>query len=162
MKCDESLDLDTTKHGVLLHAGSDGGGGVHGGDPRLRRVGWSWVVTKPCGAQVGGISGSLQHGDDHQTIPRAELFAVVHFAANVKQAEHQRIVLWVDNSGTVDGCISMAYGWVAKGDTANGDLWGALNSHGGDRLRSGQLEVRKVKSHLPKEESMSRGFPYIA
>ena len=34
----------------VLHAGTDGSGGVHSADPRLRRVGWSWVVLRPDGS----------------------------------------------------------------------------------------------------------------
>eukprot|EP00973_Karenia_brevis_P072627 10088502-Karenia_brevis.AAC.1 len=57
---------------------TDGSGGTHSGDPRLRRCGWALVINSANGgmgsAPVGyyGEYGSL---DGRQTVPRAELTA---------------------------------------------------------------------------------------
>ena len=56
---DGTLSVDT--HGSSqsnpLIAGSDGSGGKHGTDPRLRRVGWSWVVLQADGRMLAGATG---------------------------------------------------------------------------------------------------------
>jgi ribonuclease HI len=137
-----------------LVAGSDGSGGQHGTDPRLRRVGWSWVVLKADGKVLGGATGGIE--GKAQTVPRAELFAVVHFLEHVIG----HVTLYIDNKYVVDGIAKLRGGWRAEPKTEHGDLWGRFAEHVDGRLR--QVDTRKIKSHLEKAAAMTAGVPLFA
>ncbi|CAE8582441.1 unnamed protein product, partial [Polarella glacialis] len=121
-------------------AATDGSGGEHSADPRLRRVGWGAVVSTayavwPIAWASGGVQGT-------QTVPRAELQALVWLAQNT--------------SGTVDVAIDAAY--VVKG-VAKGprfvhdnhmDLWSALWS--AMRNRVGKINAFWTKSHCSLDQ----------
>eukprot|EP00973_Karenia_brevis_P006737 915281-Karenia_brevis.AAC.1 len=86
---------------------TDGSGGTHSGDPRLRRCGWAWVINSANGemghAPVGyyGEYGSL---GGRQTVPRAELTAVMNALLAVEQyGQRDNIVtIWSDSRIVVD------------------------------------------------------------
>ncbi|CAE8605518.1 unnamed protein product [Polarella glacialis] len=121
-------------------AATDGSGGEHSADPRLRRVGWGAVVSTayavwPIAWASGGVQGT-------QTVPRAELQALVWLAQNT--------------SGTVDVAIDAAY--VVKG-VAKGprfvhdnhmDLWSALWS--AMRNRVGKINAFWTKAHCSLDQ----------
>eukprot|EP00973_Karenia_brevis_P072872 10120207-Karenia_brevis.AAC.1 len=59
---------------------TDGLGGARNADPRLRRCGWAWIVNSSNGDKA--FSPVAYHGeygtmDGKQTVPRAELTAVI-------------------------------------------------------------------------------------
>eukprot|EP00973_Karenia_brevis_P046089 6384569-Karenia_brevis.AAC.1 len=58
-----------------MHLYTDGSGGTHSRDPRLRRCGWAWVLNSANGSMgyapvYYGECGTL---DGKQTVPRAEV-----------------------------------------------------------------------------------------
>eukprot|EP00973_Karenia_brevis_P017163 2357063-Karenia_brevis.AAC.1 len=66
---------------------TDGSVGTRSSDPRLRRCGWAWIIN----SSNGGIGHSpvAYHGeygtmDGKQTVPRAEIIAVIRALLNVK------------------------------------------------------------------------------
>ena len=130
-----------------LIAATDGSGVEYGSDVRLRRVGWGLVLldtanVHPLGIAYGTVSGL-------QTVPRAELFALVYLAS---QTEGDVEVL-VDSSYVVKG--------FSKGSkfpqSKNKDLWGSLwKAVGG---RAGILTVTKVRAHATPSELESSEIP---
>ena len=62
---------------------SDGSGGAHSQDPRLRRVGWSIACLKQDAELKEACHGSVP---GRQTVPRAELTALVVLAENINTA----------------------------------------------------------------------------
>ena len=125
--------------GVL--AASDGSGGEQGQDARLARVGWGLVLLSRSSANLLGLSfGSVPGG---QTVPRAELYALVEL---VRSTEGFVEVL-IDSSYAVEG--------YAKGpvhhQSANQDLWDNLWRSLEGR-REGVL-VTKVAAHFAKLDS---------
>ena len=67
-----------------LAAFTDGSGGKNTSDPRLRRCGWAWVIPGPNGP-ICGVSGNMT---GPQTVPRAELKALIEFVLELEQAHH--------------------------------------------------------------------------
>ena len=53
---------------------TDGSGGPHSADPRIRRCGWGFVILGPNGEEKASGSGPLDYWK--QTVPLAELAAV--------------------------------------------------------------------------------------
>ena len=85
-----------------------------------------------------------------QTIPRAELWAVICLAAKVPDGHKCKV--YVDSQCTVNGLRNLDNGKtmkkLQKGD--NGDLWRLMSNI---RKEKGiELEVIKVKSHVEKVE----------
>jgi hypothetical protein len=153
---DGTLMIDT--HGSSksepLFAGSDGSGGKHGTDPRLRRVGWSWAVLQANGRILAGASGGLT--GKAQTVPRAELFAAVHFLEHVVG----HATLYIDNKFVVDGIAKVRGGWRAGPKTEHGDLWGRIAAQADSRLK--MVSTVKIKSHLKKDQAEAAGVPALA
>eukprot|EP00973_Karenia_brevis_P011830 1605071-Karenia_brevis.AAC.1 len=59
-----------------MHVDTDGSGGTHSSDPRLRRCGWAWVlnsVNGGMGCALVGHYGEFGTLDGRQTVPRVEL-----------------------------------------------------------------------------------------
>ena len=118
---------------------TDGSGGTHSSDPRLRRVGWGAVVFVDYSkAPLGYASG---HVEGAQTVPRSELYGLVWFASHT--------------SGDIEVAIDAKY--VVKGfhkgkhklHTHHVDLWVKLWHAIGHR--EGRLTVLWVKSHAENE-----------
>ena len=149
----------TELHGTDVTAGSDGSGGAHGRDPRLRRAGWSWVILRGDGGVIGSTSGGLA-GDEAQTVPRAELYAATHFLANVTVAAGVEVELHVDNKYVVDTMQALAAGWRPNTSTLHGDLW-ALAARHAEQLTSGRIKIVKIKSHLSAAEAKDRGYKHL-
>ena len=114
---------------------TDGSGGEHGNDVRLRRVGWGLVLlnianAQPLGTAYGTVEGS-------QTVPRAELYALVFVAENTQGSA----TVLIDSSYVVKG--------FSKGSgvpqSKNKELWARLWKAVRDRV--GILEVAKVRAH---------------
>ncbi len=91
-----------------------------------------------------------------QTVPRAELFAAVHFLEHVDG----HATLYIDNKFVVDGIAKVRGGWRAGPKTEHGDLWGRLAAHAGDRLAN--ILTKKIKSHLKKDQAEAAGVPALA
>ena len=62
---------------------SDGSGGVHSQDPRLRRAGWSMACLKQDAELMEACHGIVA---GRQTLPRAQLMAFVVLAENINTA----------------------------------------------------------------------------
>ena len=132
-------------------AGTDGSGGTHTADPRLRRVGWSWCLLGP-DHQVtlwarGGLAGP------RQTVPRSEIYALLHLATHTDGD----ILVYSDCKNAVDTYRNLQHGWKPDSLTANGDLWGQLALGLADR--KGTSTVCKVHSHMTLAEATAAGTP---
>ena len=124
------------------YAATDGsGGGVT--DPRLRRTGWGLTVRGPGGVEILSGSGGVP---GRQTVPRAELFALLQVA----QRTAGPIVIHIDASYVTKG-------WE-KGPRHDHrhhqDLWRTLWEELEGRRG---FKVQKVKAHL-KQEDVHRGI----
>ena len=94
---------------------SDGSGGAHSKDPMLRRCGWGFVGMDhyaPVVGKGGGLPGFKQ------TVPRAELYAVIALLRLRPPGSFTRI--GVDCKYIVTGCLRSP-ALVASKD--NADLW---------------------------------------
>ncbi len=121
---DGSLRLPST--GALpVVAATDGSGGDFASDPKLCRVGWSWAVLRPDGSLWGAMHGGLEGWP--QTIPRAEVQAVVEFLEHVDLA--RQLILYVDCQYVVDGILRVQAGWRPIQATAHGQLWSCVAAH---------------------------------
>ena len=132
---------------------SDGSGGQHTKDPRMRRCGWSLVQLRnhstqeysaqgpPTSPEVRiGAWGAL--GGKKQTVPRAELFCVLRLLQRTREVE-DKIVLWVDCSYVQEGMQKLKK--MQRG--ANADLWQEILEE--INARTGLFLVRRVwKSHV--------------
>ena len=59
---------------------TDGSGGKNSDDPSVRRCGWAWVIpgaTSPESGRCGNLQGP-------QTVPRAELTALIEFVRELE------------------------------------------------------------------------------
>ena len=82
---------------------SDGSGGVHTSDPRIRRSGSAFIqVTNSNGKYVVAAGGFAPLGGKRQTVPRAELNAAIMALKRCRYAT-KPIRLWVDCKGILDG-----------------------------------------------------------
>jgi hypothetical protein len=99
---------------------------------------------------VGWMAGTVD--EEEQTVPRAELLAVIRLA----EATEGDLVVWCGNWATVQG--------VCKGPKAlheaNTDLW---ERFWGARLaRQGLFAVKKIKAHLDTLPHLLGSYPAIA
>ena len=144
----------------LVYAGSDGSGGEHGRDPRLRRVGWGLVLLASNLKPIGACCGTLEAGP--HTVPRAELRAFVELAAATKGGQ---IHAFSDCKHVQEGAqVVLEKGTLPPGRRGgylpNPDLWVRLLSAA--EGRAGSLQVLKVKSHLTPSQFASTGLPPAA
>ena len=112
---------------------SDGSGGVHSRDPLLRRCGWGFIGMDhltPLVGKGGGLPGYMQ------TVPRAELYAVIALLRLRPQGSFTRI--GVDCKYIVTGSLRSP-ALVATRD--NADLWEEYFS----LINAKNLEVRIFK-----------------
>ena len=114
------------------YAGTDGSGGTHGTDVALRRVGWGVALLAtqrliPVGAMMGGVPGA-------QTVPRAELMAVVKFLEKTRGS----VVIFCD-------AMYVVKGWHKRKHSSNIDLWKRLDIV--RETRPGVISIEKVKAH---------------
>ena len=108
------------EHGSSITIGSDGSGGKFGSDVRLRGVGWSWAAFD-CHEQINvSIRGGV---DGEQTVPRSELFALVHLLTHVRVPDGVLIEMHVDNAYVVNQLHALVAGWRPGINTVHGDLW---------------------------------------
>jgi len=131
-------------------AGSDGSGGTHGGDPRLRRCGWGWTAMQG-DSKVASASGPLLGAK--QTVPRAELQAVADFVCYTTGDA----IVHVDCKPVLTKLQQLtAHTWSPNANTPNGDLWDIV--HRRLLFRPGVLTFLKVKAHLEEEEAVQLGY----
>ena len=135
--------LLTASAGGTLTLATDGSGGAHSADPRLRRVGWG-VVAFLDGEVVGTLFGSLSGA---QTVNRAELRAFLAAAA----ATTADALLLADSSYVLDG-YARGPDWQHD---SNQDLWARLWRTLGSR--PGKLHTLKVASHRQLEDAADDG-----
>ena len=118
---------------------SDGSGGKFSSDPQLRRCGWAWVQLDPARPfQVGWNRFGALHGD-RQTVPRAELVAILDLLAKTSGD----IVIYTDHLNIVKG-FAKGKSWTTRSE--NSDLWDEfweLSKEGGRRIT-----LLKVPAHL--------------
>ncbi len=128
-------------------AASDGSGGPHSVDPRVRRCGWGFVVVGPDGAEVASAPGPLDYWK--QTVPLAELAAVTALLL----CTVGNVTVIIDNATVVEG--------IQKGPdhkhSTNKHAWKLLWATVGDR----RLEAIKVKSHLDEAAAAATGVPWL-
>jgi len=127
-------------------AATDGSGGAHLADSRLRRVSFGLALFAADCTMLGFIGGGVP---GEQTINRAELFAVVMLARRLPRAT--RLPVAVDSSfvlrpGSEDE-------QSVRGGTVHLDLWGEL------RRRQPEFVFHKVKSHLDWTAAEAQGYP---
>ena len=91
-----------TYTGKTITVYTDGSGGKFSSDPRLRRCGWAWVCPQHNSNKIAkhGARGSL---DGKQTVPRAELRAILECLNDLKQCPNlEEIILYSDCKMAVD------------------------------------------------------------
>ena len=125
--------------GTSVCIGTDGSGGMHARDPRLRRCGWGWVALSvdtmlPCAAGRGTVPG-------RQTVPRAELAALVDVIAHTSGD----LLVAIDNEPTIKA-YRRGPGHCCS--SHNGDLWCVLFQLLGNR----NLQLEHVHSHKAAED----------
>ena len=124
---------------------TDGSGGIHTADPRIRRCGWAVVMAQRTPQQsaisIGEMWGTL--GGPQQTVPRAELYAV---RMAVKHTAGP-ITIFSDCKYVVDG-YHKGRDHTVQG--SNGDLW--LELWQACQGREGTVTMAKVKAHTSEEE----------
>ena len=137
------------QHGYRLHEAAativvftDGSGGKNTSDPRLRRCGWAWNIPGPNGPTCG-VSGNMT---GPQTVPRAELKALIEFILELEHAQHiTDVTIYSDCKMVVD----LFNAGIERCKLSNlwemwRDFWGPFNSlH--HRMKS--FTILKVKSH---------------
>lgn len=129
--------------------GTDGSGGTFGADPRLRRVGWVWVLLperKTSAFAQGSVAGE-------QTVPRAELQAILHLL----EFTTGEVTVHTDCLSVLNGVIKLQQGICEpKPDTTNGQMWRKAQLL--LQTRKGSFRFEKIKAHLTREEALKEGF----
>ena len=129
-------------------AATDGSGGEHSSDPRLRRAGFGLCLFAADFAILGTIYGTVA---GPQTVNRAELVAVLVLLARTTG----RLQCFVDSAFVLRP-------FATDTDPIGGrvrhhlDVWGGIH-----RLRSAggrdEVQLIKVKSHLGCDEALAQG-----
>ena len=128
-------DLD----GSLYWFGTDGSGGPHSNDPRMRRCAWSVVALDSQLQVVASLSGMLTGTANQHTVPRAEARAFLALL----QATSNEIKVAVDAKYVCKGWWNIQHPHRVQLDAlAIYDLWRDTWEH---RHRDGK--ITKVKSH---------------
>ena len=153
----EDLGASFGPSGKLITGGNDrllgcgdGSGGEKSADPRLRRVGWAWVLLKShlaeCASDIVYTKTSVLAGR-RRTVNRSELAALVDFAASTEGA-----ATFVTDSSYVMAGVSKIKRSGLKGKRAkhkfNADLWADLTA----LLTGRDFSVEKVESHLDVDD----------
>ena len=121
-------------------AGTDGSGGEHSNDPRLRRVAWGLAVaTHESFDPLALASGPVVH---RQTVPRAELTALAWLIWHT----HGNIDVAIDAKYVVKGYAKGPKGRHGSNADLWKDLWLAREG------RDGDVRVRWTPSHVGVEE----------
>lgn len=122
---------------------SNGSGGKHAADPRLRRCGIGMAIifcnnyNEPeC---WGGLSGTMPGASFEQTVPRSEIMAVIEIIRRTVGREHTHIKS--DCKRVVDG-FSMGKEWCLANSSLC-DLWYDLWYIAEGR----RISIDKVKAH---------------
>jgi len=124
---------------------TDGSGGLHTADPRLRRCGWAVVSATKSAQERAVLEGALWGTlSDWQTVPRAELYAVI------MAVEHTNgpIQVYSDCKYVVDGYHR---GKDSTIHGSNGDLWVRLWAACAARA-CGEVKLTKVKAHTSQAD----------
>ncbi len=141
LSCGPDSPVEVPPSGVIA---TDGSGGPHSADPRLRRCDWGFVVRREDGTTIGEGRGPLRWWK--QTVPLAELSAAIE-AVRCTTGD---IELLVDNASVVKG---INRGPVPK-PGSNAFLWRAFWTAAGER----QIRARKIKAHLDKAAARAGGL----
>ena len=110
----------TLAHGKVVTIGSDGSGGPHSADSRLRRVGWSWAALNSEQEEFASIAGGVD--GKVQTVPRSELVAAVHFATHCIIEDGCLVEMYIDNAYVVGAVKATIVGWKPGVKILHGDL----------------------------------------
>ncbi len=132
-----------------LRVYTDGSGGPHSGDLLLRRCGWSWIIKDEGGglafARFSALAGRIQ------TVPRAELSALVDLVAVVEPTTNLSVVIdakYVVDNGTKIIHLVRTTGAADRHPAMtgpHGDLWMAFYQSIKDR--GGTVTLTWIKSH---------------
>ena len=112
------------------------------------------------GDSIGTMSGGLAQDDHEQTVPRAELFAVVHLLNCLSMSAGMVIHVYVDNKYVVDTMHCLIAGWRPGPETAHGELWAEAVVHIG--LLRDSVKIIKIKSHMELKQALAAGVPEAA
>ena len=146
VRVDGALAKDSTwTLPAFLRVGTDGTGGRHTSEPRLRRCAWAAVVMCPALTQIGSITGLVT--GTRQTVPRAELLAVVRILEQLAARatdEPVALVIHLD-------CQYVHQRWqrAVRSPRHHGDLWErfwSLVDHW-----TGRVTIEWGYSHLGQE-----------
>ena len=125
--------------------GTDGSGGPHSADPRIRRCGWAFVIMGSDHSTIASGRGPLLCW--RQTVPLAELDA----ARVALLCTKGPVTLLIDNAAIVKG---IRRGPMHK-HSANAHQWKAFWEAAGDRAVTGL----KIKAHQEAQEAEEAGVP---
>ena len=127
---------------------TDGSGGPHTKDKRLRPCGWGFAIVGPDGSVGAWGRGSLDYW--RQTVPLSELAAVRAVVA----CTTGDIEVYIDSGAAVKG--------ITKGPNHkhkyNNHFWKDFWKTVGDR----RVTAHKIKAHLTRESSELNGVPGLA
>ena len=147
---------NTSQHSDIEHFQAEGlvtsdGSGLRGSSSLLRRCGFSAVLPRHDQAAEEWLSIALPL-IGHQTVPRAELSAVL----TVAQAMVSAVVLWTDHKPIVD---AFEQGLASYNPAANQDLWQDLI----ETLQKKRLsfEVHWVPAHAVTFADLKPDIPKI-
>ncbi len=126
---------------------TDGSGGPHAADPRIRRCGWGFVALGPSGEVRFSGHGPLDYW--RQTVPLAELAAVTALLL----CTVGDITVVIDNDAVVRGIRA----GPGRKHESNPHAWRVFWTVVGDR----QVHAIKVKSHLDAAAAEAAGVPWL-
>ena len=136
--------------GTKITVYTDGPGGKFSPDPRLRRCGWAWVCPQDGSNKIArhGAFGSL---DGKQTVPRAELRAILECLNDLKQCPNlEEIILYSDCKLAVDSFAKgKAYSQLTKCGAIWADIWSIIEEL---RAKGVSVSMLKVKAHTDDEQ----------
>ena len=124
---------------------TDGSGGRSSSDKRLRRCAWAWVCPRP-GTNRDALHGARGALDGKQTVPRAELTAILNCLLDLKGHKTiKNITIYSDCKMAVDG---FQRGPAYSKLTACGAIWADICDVIQDlKISHVDVTILKVKSH---------------
>jgi len=123
---------------------TDGSGGSTGSDRRRRRCGWSVVQIDESGRAIGILTGSI--GGPIQTVPRAELVAVIKALDNIPDD----MTLWSDCKYVVDGMHKLQFRPDKPLPKKNRTLW--IEARRLLSARANEFIIHKMLAHTTHKD----------